>query len=49
MKTPKWFDYSSLCYDELAVINRAANSPLYLPNQEPRRKTPYRRPMLYNR
>lgn len=30
MRTPKWFDYSSLCYDELAVINRAANSPFNL-------------------
>lgn len=27
MYTPKWFDYSSKCHDELAVINRAANSP----------------------
>lgn len=27
MYTPKWFDYSSKCNDELAVINRAANSP----------------------
>lgn len=36
MYTPKWFDYSAKCHDELTYINRASNSPFkFIVKQHP--------------